>query len=257
VGENTKISWTDATWNPAWGCTKIGPGCDNCYAEKLASRYGFDVWGPDKSRRTFGDKHWNEPVNWNKKARETGKRIKVFCASMCDVFENHPIIDGLRDRLWNLIRETQWLDWQLLTKRPNRIKENLPNDWLGGYENVWLGTSVESGDFAWRADFLRELPAVIKFISCEPAIGPLDNLVLDGINWVIYGGESGPNFRDHDINWARNLRIRCLEANVAFFYKQSPGRTPGTEALLDGKEVKEFPVPRVDSRECALISRIP
>ena len=248
MAEKTKISWTDSTWNPAWGCTKIGPGCDRCYAERLAKRYGFDVWGPDKPRRTFGKKHWTQPIAWNRKAEKEGKRTKVFCASMCDVFERHPDIEEMREVLWDVVRDTPHLDWQILTKRPHRIAENLPIDWANGYDNVWLGTSVENGNFAWRADFLREIPAAIRFVSCEPALGPMVKLSLDGIDWVIYGGESGPGFRKDDVRWARDLRERCRESGVAFFYKQASGRSPGTDALLDGKEAKEFPTPRKASQ---------
>jgi protein gp37 len=191
MAQKTTISWTDHTFNIAWGCTKVSPGCKNCYADALSHRYGHDVWGPGKPRRIFGEKHWREPLQWNSQAQSQGVRHRVFCSSMCDVFEDHPTIDGEREKLWSLIRATPWLDWQLLTKRPGRIRPALPADWGGGYGNVWLGTSIESNDYTARADILRTIPATVRFISYEPALGPLDQLNLTGIDWLIYGGESG------------------------------------------------------------------
>ena len=149
----TTIEWTgtkneDGTWsagytfNPWWGCTKVSDGCKFCYALSIANRYGHDVWGVGATRRTFGENHWREPVRWNRKAGESGKRLRVFCASMADVFDPEAPADE-REKLWDLIRETPHLDWQILTKRPQLIAENLPFDWEDGYPNVWLGTSVE------------------------------------------------------------------------------------------------------------------
>ncbi len=163
---------------------------------------------------------------------------------MCDVFEDHPMIDTEREKLWDLIRTTTHLDWQLLTKRPERIKDNLPEDWNYGYPNVWLGTSIENNDYAWRADHLRELPAVVRFVSYEPALGPLNELDLNGIDWMIYGGESGRGFRPHDLAWPRDMRARCAHAHIAFFYKQSPNFFTERGTTLDGETVREYPVPR-------------
>src|SRR3990167_1022295 len=164
----------------------------------MATRWGFDVWGSDKSRRTFGDKHWNEPLKWNENAKKEVKRHKVFCSSMCDVFEKHPIIIQELKKLWPLIRQTPWLDWQLLTKHSNRIEMSLPSDWRQGYDNVWLGATIENNDYCYRADKLRVIPAKVHFISYEPALGPLDKLDLIHIKWLIYGGESGGHYRKDD-----------------------------------------------------------
>jgi protein gp37 len=151
--------------------------------------------------------------------------MRVFCASVCDVFEDHPVAEETRPRLWRLIRETPWLDWQVLTKRADRIAADLPANWP--YQNVWLGVSIENADYVWRADELREIPAAVRFISYEPALGPLDDLDLSGIDWVIYGGESGPGYRQHDLAWPRAMLKKCAEAGAAFFYKLSAA--PRTE----------------------------
>ena len=121
MGMDSKIGWTHHTFNPVWGCVKVSPGCKNCYAETLSKRFGENIWGPDSERRTFGDKHWNEPRRWNKRAEKEGKRQRVFCGSMCDIYEDHPTTNEALLRLFDLIEETPWLDWLLLTKRPEYI----------------------------------------------------------------------------------------------------------------------------------------
>lgn len=238
MAETTGISWTDHTFNIAWGCQKVSPGCQFCYADTLSNRFGLDVWGPDKPRRTFAEKHWNDPLRWNRKAT---KKELVFCSSMCDIFEDHPTVIEELKKLWPLIKATPNLEWQLLTKRSERIKESLPDDWGEGYPNAWLGVSVENKDYEYRADHLREVPCKLRFISYEPALGPLDNFNLKGIDWVIYGGESGDYFRQDDPQWARNMLELCRRDKVAFFYKQASSRLPGTNPQLDGIEYKEFP----------------
>jgi protein gp37 len=253
LAENTIIAWTDHTFNIAWGCQKVSPGCANCYAQTLSERFGWDVWGPNAPRRTFGEKHWAEPHKWNHAARRAGRRRRVFCSSMCDIFEDHPTIEQEREKLWRLIRETPELDWQLLTKRPERIAANLPDDWCDGYVNVWLGTSIENNDYVWRADRLRQIPAVVRFVSYEPALGPLDQLDLAGLDWIIYGGESGPGYRDHDVSWARSIRDRCLAAGVAFFYKQSAAPRTEMGTTLDGRMAREYPTPRQRLQSCTAL----
>lgn len=248
MSQLTAIEWTDHTFNIAWGCFKVSPGCAHCYADTLSRRYGHDVWGPPKTteRRTFGAKHWTEPRRWNKAAEKAGVRRRVFCCSMCDVFEDHPIIDAERAKLWPLIRETPWLDWQLLTKRPERIAANLPADWGEGYPNVWLGTSVESQEYAYRVEYLKFIPAVVRFVSAEPLLAPF---VLGGqaweVDWVIVGGESGPNARPMDEAWVRSLRDECADAGTAFFLKQLggfPDKRGHDAATLDGQRYTEMPV---------------
>ncbi len=243
MAENTSIAWTDHTFNIAWGCTKISEGCRNCYADLQARRYGWSVWGPGTERRVFGEKHWQEPLKWDREAARAGILGKVFCSSMCDVFEDHPAIDGERVRLFGLIRQTPNLIWQLLTKRADRIKDNLPVDWGEGYPNVWLGVTVENNEYGWRADCLRRIPAVVRFVSYEPALGPLE-MDLAGIDWLIYGGESGPRHRKDDPGWARSIRAQCEAAGVAFFFKQSANLHPGRGTQLDGETVRNFPLVR-------------
>lgn len=241
MAEETGISWTDHTHNIVWGCEKVSPACQFCYAEVWAKRMGFDVWGSTKPRRTLSQQNWNKPLKWNKAAEKEGKSHKVFCSSMCDIFEDHPTVIQELQKLWPLIKQTPWLEWQLLTKRPERIKSFLPSDWGDGYKNVWLGTTIESNDYAYRADYLRDVSCKIRFISYEPALGPLDKLDLKDLHWIIYGGESGPHFRGHDPQWARDMRDRCKNDGVAFFYKQSSALHSGTDPYLDGLQYHEFP----------------
>lgn len=287
MSANSAISWTDATFNLAWGCIKVSPGCDNCYAMTLAKRRGFNVWGPAKTteRRTFTDNHWRDPIRWNAKAasgepgvRGVGNHL-VFCSSMADVFEDHPTIEAEREKLWPLIRATPHLDWQLLTKRPERIAANLPADWGTGYPNVWLGTSVENQKYAdERIPVLLNVPARVRFLSCEPLIGPVslrgswhdylqgwttetqpeccrhpindeccgspDSAAVQAqtnrIDWVIVGGESGSNRRPMDLAWARQIMVDCASAGVAFFFKQIAAPRPGADGPSD-LNIKEFP----------------
>jgi protein gp37 len=249
MAEKSIIAWTNNTFNPAMGCVKVSDGCKNCYAERLTrDRMGLSLWGKNGVRQITSASNWKKPAQWNQEAEETGQRKLVFCASLCDVFEDHPTIDGMRPRLWEMIRETPWLDWQLLTKRPERIGDHLPEDWgTEGWPNVWLGTSVEDMRVAVRADYLRYIPATVRFISYEPALGPLDDLDLTGIDWVIYGGESGPGFRNHDLSWPRAMNQKCLESGAAFFFKQSPAYRTEMGTTLDGRMVRMFPTPRLET----------
>jgi protein gp37 len=241
MAEKTGISWTDHTFNVAWGCDKVSPGCKFCYADVASARFGFDVWGKHKPRRTLSEHYWNEPIRWNRKAEKAGEIHKVFSSSMCDIFEDHPTISQELQKLWVLIKKTPYLTWQLLTKRAERIAQCLPFDWGEGYSNVWLGVSVENSDYLYRIEHLRKIPCGIRFISYEPALGPLTEIDLTGIKWLIYGGESGSNFRKDDRQWAINIKEKCKECGVAFFYKQGSGLLPGTCDKLDNTEYKEFP----------------
>lgn len=255
MSRKTGIEWCDHTFNIAWGCMKVSPGCAHCYAETLSSRFGHDVWGPaaQTTRRTFGAKHWAEPLAWNEAARASGTRARVFCSSMCDVFEDHPIIDAERAKLWPLIRATPHLDWLLLTKRPERIHDALPADWCDdgyGYPNVWIGTSIESQEYANRVWPLVDLVARVKFLSFEPLLGPvilptrLGESPWWGINWAIVGGESGPGARPMELDWARRLRDDCASHGVAFFLKQLggfPDKRGHDAAVLDGARHVAWP----------------
>lgn len=244
----TLIAWTDHTFNPWMGCTKVSDGCKNCYAETLTkNRMGLDVWGPRATRQvTKGP--WDNVLAWNRAAERDGVIRRVFCASLCDVFEDHPIANATLPRVWRLIRQCQSLQFQLLTKRPERIADNLPDDWGSrgdGWPNVWLGTSIEDMRVAARADHLRSIPATVRFISYEPALGPLNDLDLTGIDWIIYGGESGPGYRPEDKQWARDMREKCITAGVAFFHKQSAAIRTEMGIELDGRIIREYPEPRI------------
>lgn len=243
MSERSAIEWTEATWNPWMGCTKVSAGCDNCYMFTEQRRYGNDPEVVRRSKTKFAD-----PLKW--------KDPKViFTCSWSDWF--HKDADPWRDEAWDIIRRTPQHTYQILTKRPARIVRHLPPDWGDGYPNVWLGTSVESQDVAYRAwHLVRAVTARVLFLSCEPLLGPVDltkvrineDTTVDlraGFKWVIVGGESGPNTRAMEIDWARSLRDQCYEAGVAFFLKQLggfPNKRGHEEALLDGKRYTEMPV---------------
>ena len=244
MSERTGISWCDHTFNPWIGCTKVSEGCRNCYAEQFATgRMGLDAWGPSADRHVT--KTWPQVPRWDRAARDAGERRRVFCASLADVFEDHVTANEYRPRLWDLIRRCESLDWLLLTKRPENVGRMLPADWGDGWPHVWLGATVEDDRVARRLDALRAVPAALRFVSYEPALGPLDHVDLSGIGWVIYGGESGPGYRADDPNWARAMRDRCRAEGVAFFHKQSAGPRPGRGVLLDGELIQQFPIPAV------------
>lgn len=229
MGKNSKIEWTNHTFNPWWGCTKVSAACKHCYAEAWSKRVGQNVWGPKADRRVFGDKHWGEPLKWNKEAVKKGLRLRVFCASMADVFEERPELDPWRDKLWDLIEATPQLDWLLLTKRPH-LASRLVRWGASWPENVWIGTTVEDQETGEpRLDYLAKLPAVVRFISAEPLLGPLNLEPWLGstINWVITGGESGPKARPSSPSWFRELLSQCMAANVPFHFKQWGDWAPG------------------------------
>jgi len=224
----------------------VSPGCDHCYAETFAKRIGHDVWGKGGERRFFGDKHWNEPLRWDRQAEAEGRQHRVFCASMADVFELRDDLIPHRERLFQLIEATPHLTWQLLTKRPENVNRMLPHTWLADPLNhVWIGTTVEDEQRARiRIPRLLRIPATVRFLSCEPLLGDVDlTPYLDqGIGWVIAGGESGPGHRPLDVDHARRIRDDCAEAGVPFFFKQHGGRTPTAGGdLLDGVQHKAFP----------------
>lgn len=251
MGQNTNVSWCDHSFNPWWGCIRMSPGCEHCYAEAFAKRVGQAVWGPAQTtpRRLFGPKHWQEPLAWNKAACLAGVRRRVFCASMADVFEDHPDVVQAREQLWATILATRWLNWQLLTKRPENIRRLVPPTWLEDWPAyVWIGTTVEDQQRAEeRIPHLLEVPAPIRFLSCEPLLERVDLSAWLRwtwgrlIHWVIIGGESGPHYRPMALEWAERLRMQCEDAGTAVWFKQASGRLPGkgTDAL--GREYHEFP----------------
>lgn len=240
MAENSKIEWTDHTFNPWIGCQNVSPGCDHCYAEALTNRYGWTEWGPHGIRKRTSAANWRKPLQWAKAARGTGKRPRVFCASLADVFDNRA--PGVaREELFGLIRATPELDWLLLTKRPQNVRKMLPADWRNGYPNVWLGTTCEDQErYDLRWPILRDTPSAVRFISYEPAIGPLD-LGINGPwpDWLICGGESGPGARMMRPAWAEMALTQCANRGIAFFMKQMTGKKPIPADLL----VRQWPTP--------------
>jgi protein gp37 len=264
MAQNSKIEWTDHTFNPWMGCTKVSDGCKHCYAESLMDhRYGKVEWGPQGTRQRTSTANWRKPLQWNKQAGAEGKRYRVFCASLADVFEDRPELAPWRADLFDLIEQTPNLDWLLLTKRPENIMRHVEQagefllknahnraavQWLTWVKhgmdyalpNVWIGTSVEDQETAdKRIPELMRIPARVLFLSCEPLLGPVDlwgaryrnNGGLTGavtswpggVNWVIVGGESGHGARPMQIEWAQAMRRECQAAGVAFFMKQLGG----------------------------------
>jgi protein gp37 len=234
MGARSKIEWTDSTFNPWVGCTKIArprgapSACDFCYAEKWAKRSGQVLWG-DYPRRRTTEAYWRNPITWNDRAdlfqAEHGRRQRVFCASLADVFDNQ-VDPSWRSDLFDLIRRCDQLDWQLLTKRPQNIRKMLPRDWGDGYQNVWLGTTAEDASaYQQRVKHLLIIPSAIHFVSYEPAMGPLETLDIAGEcpDWLIIGGESGVRselVRYTDPQWARDAIAECRRLGIAPFLKQ-------------------------------------
>lgn len=234
MSEKTHISWTDRTWNPWRGCTKIDPGCKNCYMFTEQIRYGKD---PATVVRT---KTWRDPIRWQHEAATAGTRLRVFTCSWSDWF--HADADAWRNEAWSVVRACPNLTFQILTKRAGRIESNLPSDWGNGYPNVWLGVSVSEPKGVWRADALRTIPARVRFVSYEPALASVaESLDLTGIHWLIAGGESGPGFRPMETQWARDMRTRCRMAGAKFFFKQSSAPRTEMGIGLDGQIIREFP----------------
>ena len=240
----TGIEWTNETWNPMTGCSKISAGCDHCYAETVAQRRTRAVYlrqlpvkdTPANRADPFAPRFWEErlddPLRWR-------KPLRIFVNSMSDVFHAQFSLEMIQ-AVFSTMVVAEWHQFQLLTKRPERalrLADRLP--WP---ENLWLGTSVEDMAVARRVDYLRETPAAVKFVSAEPLLGPMDSLDLDGIDWVIGGGESGAGARPCDPAWAAGLRDRCHEAGVAFFWKQWGGYTPKSGGrVLEGRTWEEYP----------------
>ena len=234
MSASSSIEWTEATWNPTTGCRKISPGCQNCYAERFAERWRGVKGHPYE--QGFDLKTWDDrlemPLTWKK------PRL-IFVNSMSDLFLDEIQTDFIL-KVFHSMKKADWHQFQLLTKRPERmlkIAQEL-EEWPS---NVWAGVSVESQAWTWRIDILKEIPAAIKFLSCEPLLGSL-KLSLDNLNWVIVGGESGAGARAMKAEWVRDIREQCLEADVPFFFKQWGGvqkKKNGRE--LDGRTWDELP----------------
>lgn len=235
MGDKTGISWTDRTWNPWRGCKMVSPGCANCYMFRDQRRYGFDPTIVTRTKPNI----WNKPLKWQKEAVEANRRDLIFTCSWSDWFIG--TADPWRDEAWDIARKCPNLIFQILTKRPENISSRLPHDWGSGWDNVALGVSVENEDFLGRIDILRQIPSKVRFVSAEPLLGPLSNINLKGIHWLISGGESGPDFREMDLDWVRELRDICKEEGVAFFHKQGSSFKPGQDEMLDGVLHHDFP----------------
>jgi protein gp37 len=259
MGQETEIAWTDATFNPWWGCQRVSPGCEHCYAETFAKRTGHNIWGPKAPHRFFGESHWREPLKWNRLAWEAGKRKLVFCASMADVFEDRDDLIEHRAKVFALIEATPNLDWLLLTKRPQNMVTMAPSAWAQTWPaNVWAGCTAESQEWAdKRLPHLVRVPAQTRFVSYEPAIGPVDfGAHMIGLDWIIYGGESGGGSRPSDLSWARSVVAQTRGTHVAAFIKQMGAKAfdAGERVHLnhpkggepseweEGLRVREFPV---------------
>lgn len=248
----TSIEWTEVTWNPTTGCDRLSPGCDNCYALKLAAslkamgqpKYQRDG-DPRTSGRGFGvathDHLVSEPLRWRT------PRL-VFVDSMSDLFHARVPVDFLA-RVWTTMALTPQHTYQILTKRPERLARVLGgpgfaelHDARWPLPNVWLGTSIESADYAKRADHLRRAVAAIRFLSLQPLLGPLSSLDLTGIDWVIVGGESGPGHRPMHPDWVRDLRDRCVDRRIPFFFTRWAGRSHKSGGReLDGRTWEQMP----------------
>ena len=240
----TKIEWTDETWNPMTGCTKISAGCDHCYAQVVAYRRTRQLYLQQPPVREtsanrddpFAPRFWIDRLELPRKWKEPRR---VFVNSMSDVFHAHFSLEHIQ-RVFAVMNECGQHQFQLLTKRPERAVRLA--DQLHWSANIWMGTSIENMDVAHRANALRAIPAAVRFISAEPLLGPLDDLDVNGIDWIIGGGESGPGYRPVDIRWARGLRALCRRRRIRFFWKQWGGFTPkagGRE--LDGRTWDEYP----------------
>jgi protein gp37 len=245
VATNSSIEWTEATWNPVVGCTVISPGCSNCYAMRMARR--LEAMGQRKYAGTTcisGRRpKWNGVVRIDEESLRLPKTWKtgrmIFVNSMSDLFHESVPLDFMQ-RVFDTMRHTPQHTYQILTKRAERLEELAPGlDWP---ESVWMGVSVENADYLPRIDHLRRTGAFIKFLSLEPLLGPLENMNLEGIDWVIAGGESGPGARPMDPAWVRSIRDQCLAAGVAFHFKQWGGvKRKKAGRNLDGRTWDEFP----------------
>ena len=238
VGDKSAIEWTDATWNPVTGCTKVSPGCKHCYAERLAAR--LKAMGNPRYRNGFNvTLHPDQihlPLRW------TQPRM-IFVNSMSDLFHEAIPEDFIR-RVFDVMTHAHWHVFQILTKRAKRLADLSHS--ISWPANVWQGVSVENARYTWRINHLRQVPCALRFLSVEPLLGPVPRLPLEGIGWVIVGGESGPGNRPVEPAWVRQIRDQCLAANVPFFFKQWGGRTPKSGGrMLDGCLWDQIPKPRL------------
>jgi protein gp37 len=249
MGKNTNIEWCDHTFNPWLGCTKISPGCTNCYAANLMdTRWKRVRWGRGNPRQRTSEANWRQPLLWDREAKKAGERRKVFCASLADIFDPEAP-DQWRSDLFLLIAQTSCLDWLLLTKRPEFGIEH-----FGNWQNInpeaaraiWFGISAEDQErFDERADYLTDIRLAenITFVSAEPLLGSINVWSYrEYIDWVIVGGESGPGARPTQKYWVRSIQRQCRFFGIPFFFKQWGGvNKKATGNILDGRQWMEFP----------------
>ncbi len=246
MSTNTKIEWTEATWNPCTGCTKISPGCKHCYAERLSIRL-MNMGKPKYKngfKLTMHADVLDIPLNWLNPQ-------KIFVNSMSDLFHKD-VTKTFIKKVFKVMNLASWHQYQILTKRPERLVElNKELSWAG---NIWMGTTIENNDYVYRADYLRKSSAHIKFLSLEPLLGPLPDLNLQGIDWVIVGGESGVGARPIEKEWILEIRDMCESSNTPFFFKQWGGvnkREAGR--VLNGKTYNEYPIVTIQESSTQLV----
>lgn len=248
--DRTKIRWAESTWNPMTGCSKVSPGCEHCYAEAIATRFGAAF--PNGFEPTFKPGKLGDPARWRAPRR-------VFVNSMSDL--HHPDFGRTElDQVYDAMLRTPRHDYLVLTKRPQRMADYVLR-WLDRRaltalpSHIWLGTSIESDTYAWRADHLRRIPVSVRFVSAEPLLGELARLDLSGLAWIIVGGESGPGYRPMALAWARGLRDRCAEAGIAYYFKQSAASRSEMGITLDGARHEEYPHPHPASGHARSLGR--
>jgi protein gp37 len=238
MANNSKIEWTESTWNPVTGCNKISPGCKNCYAERMAKR--LKLMGSERYvnefKLTLHEDVIEEPLNWKKPKT-------IFVNSMSDLFHERIPLEFIQ-KVFNVMVKAEWHTFQILTKRSERLEEL--SKFLPWSKNIWMGVSVENQKYTYRINNLQKVPSAVRFLSVEPLIGKITKLDLRGIDWVIVGGESGPKARFMDPDWVRLIRDKCNEQEVSFFFKQWGGvNKKRTGRLLDRKTWNEMPSARL------------
>lgn len=247
MATGSRIEWTEATWNPVAGCAMVSPGCTNCYAMRMAGR--LEAIGHPKyqgtTRKSGGRTVWTGCVVADERSLEAPSRwrkpLRIFVNSMSDLF-HEDVSDDFIVRVWRVMETANWHTYQILTKRPERMKTLLKRSSFKVLPNVWLGTSVESADYTERLKWLRQVPAAVRFISFEPLLGPVGEVDLSGIAWAIVGGESGPAARPMRKIWATDIRRQCRAQGVAFFFKQWGGPNKKKAGrVLDGRTYDEYP----------------
>jgi protein gp37 len=237
MAQASPIEWTSSTWNPVTGCDKVSPGCKFCYAERMARR--LKAMGSENYRDgfelTLHEHALALPLLWSKPQT-------IFVNSMSDLFHGDVPLEFIQ-KVFFVMQEAAWHQFQILTKRAERLAEVWQQ--LPWPENVWMGVSVENRGYVHRIGYLSEVPAAVRFLSVEPLLGPIPNLPLDGIDWVIVGGESGPGCRPMEADWVRDIRDQCLEGEVPFFFKQWGGvHKKRSGRVLDGRTWDQMPKPR-------------